>query len=74
VESVEHSKTQAGFPLFPPGLEIRQKTPDSHISTAPAAGLHQPGKDRYETAIRFQLTDAGHFKHDKSVSVASLRS
>ena len=33
-------KTQkASFPLFPPGLEIRQKAPDSHISTAPAARL-----------------------------------
>jgi hypothetical protein len=33
-------KTQkASFPLFPPGLEIRPKAPDSHISTAPTAGL-----------------------------------
>jgi len=33
-------KAKTSFPLFPPGLEIRQKTgaPDSHISTAPAAG------------------------------------
>jgi len=31
-------KPKASFPLFPPGLEIRQKpkTPDFHISTAPA--------------------------------------
>jgi hypothetical protein len=29
------------FPLFPPRLQIRQKTPDSHISTAPAAGSYQ---------------------------------
>jgi len=27
------------FPLFPPGLEIRPPTPDSHIPTALAAGL-----------------------------------
>ena len=34
-------KTQkASFPLFPPGLEIRQTAPDFHISTAPAAGLY----------------------------------
>jgi hypothetical protein len=32
-------KAKASFPLFPPGLEIRPKpkTPDFHISTAPAA-------------------------------------
>jgi hypothetical protein len=30
---------QASFPPFPPGLEIRQKAPDSHISTAPTAGF-----------------------------------
>jgi hypothetical protein len=44
-------KTQkASFPLFPPGLEIRQKTrtPDSHISTAQAAGLHQQGRTETE--------------------------
>ena len=27
------------FPLFPPRLEIRPKTPDSHIPTAPTAGF-----------------------------------
>jgi hypothetical protein len=44
-------KTQkASFPLFPPGLEIRQKTstPDFHISTAPATGLHQHGRTKTE--------------------------
>jgi hypothetical protein len=32
-------KPKASFPLFPPGLEIRQKSkaPDFHISTAPTA-------------------------------------
>lgn len=29
---------KASFPLFPPRLEIRQKTPDSHIPTATTAG------------------------------------
>jgi hypothetical protein len=33
-------KTQtASFPLFPPRLEIRHKTPDSHFSTASAAAI-----------------------------------
>ncbi len=41
-------KTKASFPLFPPGLEIRQKTrtSDSHISPAPAAGLYQQGRTK----------------------------
>jgi hypothetical protein len=48
--------------------------PDSHISTAPAAGIlmrKETGKDEEKT--EFQLTDPGHFKHDKKASVASLR-
>src|SRR5215831_19969428 len=69
-------KTQnASFPLFPPGLEIRQKAPDLHISTAPTAGLTLK-KDKTKDAAQseFQLTDAGHFRHDNTASVASLRS
>jgi len=31
---------QPSFPLFPPRLEIRPKTPASHLSTAPAARFH----------------------------------
>ena len=30
---------KTSFPPFPLGLEIRPKPPDSHISTAPTAGL-----------------------------------
>ena len=30
---------RTSFPPFPPGLEIRHKEPDSHISTAPPANL-----------------------------------
>jgi len=41
-------KNKASFPLFPPGLEIRQKTKasDFHISTAPAAKLISLSKDK----------------------------
>jgi len=41
-------KPKASFPLFPPGLEIRQKpkAPDFHISTAPAADFISLGKDK----------------------------
>jgi hypothetical protein len=40
-------RPKASFPLFPPGLEIRQKTktPDFHISTAPATAYLTP-KDK----------------------------
>ena len=31
---------QARFPRFPPRLEIRPKTPASHLPTAPAARFH----------------------------------
>jgi hypothetical protein len=48
--------------------------PDSHISTAPAAGLiSEEGDKKDEEKIQFQLTDPGHFKHHKNASVASLR-
>jgi hypothetical protein len=67
-------KAQASFPLFPPGLEIRPKTPDFHIPTAPAARLYQQERIKNEAKTRFQLTDPGHFKHHKGASVASLRS
>jgi len=68
-------KTQkASFPLFPPGLEIRQKAPDFHISTAPAARLISRRKDKKDEAkTKFRLTDPDHFKHDERASVASLR-
>jgi hypothetical protein len=32
------------------------------------------GEKKSAAGIEFQLTDPGHFKHDKNVSVASLRS
>jgi hypothetical protein len=48
--------------------------PDSHISTAPAAGLLiRKEKRNDEKNTEFQLTDSGHFKHHKNASVASLR-
>jgi hypothetical protein len=37
---------RASFPLFPPRLEIRQATPDSHIPTAPAASFRSKRKDK----------------------------
>ena len=50
------------------------RQPDSHISTAPAAGLFMRKEKRNdEKKTEFQLTDSGHFKHDKNASVASLR-
>src|SRR6476660_8574213 len=33
----KHGKPRAGFPHFPPSLEITQTRRDSHISTAPTA-------------------------------------
>src|SRR6185369_1647288 len=33
----KHGKPRAGFPPFPPSLEITQTRRDSHISTAPTA-------------------------------------
>jgi len=46
----------------------------THISTAPAAGLiHKKETRGDEEKTGFQLTDPGHFKHDKNASVASLR-
>ena len=68
-------KPKASFPLFPPGLEIRQKakTPDFHISTAPAAGLSHSPRTKHEDETKFHLTDHGQFRHDLIASVASLR-
>ena len=65
-EQVSHS--------FHRAWESGKGRPDSHISTAPAAGIFmrkEIGKDEEKT--EFQLTDSGHFKHDKNASVASLR-
>jgi hypothetical protein len=51
-----------------------KRRPDSHISTAPAANLIYKKETRKdEEKTEFQLTDPGHFKHDKNASVASLR-
>ena len=50
-----------------------QGQPDSHISTAPAASLFRRKEKRNDEKNRYQLTDSGHFKHDKNASVASLR-
>ena len=68
-------KTQKpSFPLFPPGLEIRPTTPDSHIPTAPATGLiFHEGRKKDEAKTAFPLTDAGHFRHHNGASVAALR-
>jgi hypothetical protein len=42
VESVENSKNKTEFPTLSTGLGNPAKgTPDSHISTAPAASLYQ---------------------------------
>src|SRR2546425_621120 len=49
-------KTQkASFPLFPPRLEIRQKAPDSHISTATTAAVFPHPKNRKETTTGYIL-------------------
>ena len=68
-------KTQKpSFPLFPPGLEIRPRAPDSHIPTAPATGLIlQEGRKINEAKTALPLTDAGHFRHYNGASVAALR-
>jgi hypothetical protein len=67
---------KASFPFFPPALEIRQKakTPDSHISIAPTAGLDQQQRIKNEVETKLQLADLGQVRHDKNVDVASLRS
>src|SRR5437667_4674995 len=50
-------KTQkASFPLFPPRLEIRQKAPDSHISTAPTAAAPQTQLSGYSPTGNFHGT------------------
>jgi hypothetical protein len=43
VESVENSKNKSEFPTLPTGLgnPAKNKAPDSHISTAPTAGLYK---------------------------------
>ena len=68
-------QTKASFPLFPPGLEIRpkNKAPDFHIPTAPAAALAHWGRTKDESKTKFQLTESDHFKQDKQASVPSLR-
>jgi hypothetical protein len=45
VESVENSKSKGEFPTLSTGLgnPARTKTPDFHISTAPAAGSQYKG-------------------------------
>jgi hypothetical protein len=68
-------KPKASFPLFPPGLEIRQK-PRARISTLPPRRrrtLSHSERTRHEAQTKFQLTDPGHFKHYNCASVASLR-
>jgi hypothetical protein len=68
-------KTQkASFPLFPPGLEIRQKAAGFPHFHRAGDGFY-PQRRREENAVEteFQLTDPGHFKHDRRASVASLR-
>src|SRR5436309_15637243 len=57
-------KTQkASFPLFPPGLEIRQKQ-KRRISTFPPRRrrLYIITKEQNEPENKFQLTDLGQFK------------
>jgi hypothetical protein len=73
VESVENSQNE-----FPPpshrAWKSGQGQPDSHISTAPAAGIFMRKETRKdEEKSQFQLTESGHFKHDKNASVAALR-
>src|SRR5947207_1764051 len=69
-------KPKASFPLFPPGLEIRQKA--ARISTFPPrrrrVSSYSRSGGKNAAATEFQLTDPGHFKHDKDASVAALRS
>ena len=66
---------QASFPLFPPGLEIRQKHKGAgfpHFHRA-GDGLSHSERTKHEAETKFQLTDHGHFKHYNCASVASLR-
>jgi hypothetical protein len=48
VESVENSKSKNEFPTLPTGLgnPAKNKAPDFHISTAPAAGRYKEGKNQ----------------------------
>jgi hypothetical protein len=66
---------KASFPLFPPGLEIRQKQ-RRRISTFPPRRrrLYILREDKNETENKFQLTDLGQFKDHEKASVVSLRS
>jgi len=75
VESVENSNNKNEFPTLSTGLgnPAKNKTPDSHISTAPAADLHKKKENQGGTKTKFQLTDHGHFTHHDYASVATLR-
>jgi hypothetical protein len=65
---------QVGTPSSHRAWKSGKGQPDSHISTAPAAGLIlKEGDKKDEEKTQFQLTDPDHFKHDKNASVASLR-
>ena len=68
-------KTQkASFPLFPPRLEIRQKAPDSHISTAPTAAAPQTQLSRYSPYNLSQVLKANLLPPEyRQVSAATLR-
>jgi hypothetical protein len=67
-------KAKTSFPLFPPGLEIRQRTTGfPHFHRAGGELINQKGDKKNDEKTEFQLTDPDHFKHDEDASVASLR-
>jgi len=74
VESVENSKNPSEFSTLSTGLGNPAK--GGRISTFPPRrrrfSLNRRKKDEADT--EFHLTDPGHFEHDDSTSVASLRS
>jgi hypothetical protein len=55
-------------------LEIRQKAAGFPHFHRVGGGYHSPGGKKDEAETEFPLTDPGHFEHDDSTSVASLRS
>jgi len=69
-------KAKNEFPTLSTGLGNPAKNQDAgfpHFHRADGGSI-STRKDKNETAIRFQLTDPGHFKHHNNASVAALRS
>jgi hypothetical protein len=75
VESVENSKNQSEFSTLSTELGNPAKTKNAgfpHFHRA-GGGLSHSQRTKHEAETKFQLTDHGHFEHDRNASVASLR-